>query len=96
MQATDHLHRSLLAELGIRPNASADVCTDGEWEILSRAVDLIRSRMRVDLEVGLHQKRLLPCDALIQAGILSTAQVTSRVADGYFDAKLCSLPLRPQ
>jgi hypothetical protein len=61
---------------------------------LNRAVDLAARKIRLDIEVGMHSKHFLPCDALVSAGLVTEPELALQVQDGRFDGQLCALPLR--
>ena len=93
---TERLRVQLAQELGLSLHAAGSPesePTDREWELLNRAIDLVISHKRVELEVGMHVNRLLPCDALAHSGIVSSSQLAAQIAEGRFDGQLCALPL---
>lgn len=95
-EQADRLRQRLYRELGLSPFGSGDPAgewSEREWALLHRAVDLALAKMRTELEVGMHVKRMLPCDAIVHAGILPPDQLRNSIAAGQFDGQLCALPL---
>jgi len=92
--APNSMVQRLSIELGLSPTETANEFSDAEWKQINLAVGIVLTRMRAEVEVRMHLNGLLPCDALLHAGIVNRHQLAGDIASGLFDAQLCSLPLR--